>query len=427
MGSKLLKELGSVEGNIHDVNKATFNKPENKKKNREIDVAVMMLFKNIYILKDFITNPVETCRKITTEYADLPYSKEFVELTKAVNCSHTKEQAITLGKGKIIEYINKVKEECGTKYDIINNKVAENVDVINKAQEVVNLSFDADTLSRRYQQATENEYFTKYTVGNVEKIFIPAGIEISPIMQVIRFLQVCQIVYSRNQNDEINYLINSIANIAKDAEGKAAYIVANNNYLYQQQFNKTRFEFSPFAEELVKLGGKSKEDYYKNVIKKEFDNIPADSEEYLILDMVQNMINNTAGKRELLVNKLEELKQAYTIIIDADSKLDLVGVLNKITEDLLEPIDKMTITIEDYSTRADHLRLVIQNMLSIRERTEDLLNAIKLAPNNFVYTIDKIYKLLDKVMVKSTINKGREKEGELIVTNNVLGDTNATK
>ena len=75
----------------------------------------------------------------------------------------------------------------------------------------------------------------------------------------------------------------------------------------------------------------------------------------------------------------------------------------------------MTITVDEYSKKLDDYKLVIQNILTLRDRVETFLELVKNAPNNFFFLDDKIYKLIDKILVKSTMYKGQENKPQVII------------
>ena len=75
----------------------------------------------------------------------------------------------------------------------------------------------------------------------------------------------------------------------------------------------------------------------------------------------------------------------------------------------------MTITVDEYSKKLDDYKLVIQNILTLRDRVETFLELVKNAPNHFFFLDDKIYKLIDKILVKSTMYKGQENKPQVII------------
>ena len=179
MKTTIIKELRTVQDSIKDVNNTVCNNPENKKRNRDIDVATLMLFKDLTLLKEFITNPVDTANEIVRTHGDLPYSKDFAEVYKAVNCEHTKDQGMTIGRNKIIANIRKIADEIKSKYKTTQDLVKPVLDSIEETAQLVNGSFDSVTQQRRYTQATENEYFTNFTKSVIDKYFVPESIEVA--------------------------------------------------------------------------------------------------------------------------------------------------------------------------------------------------------------------------------------------------------
>lgn len=413
--SKILKEFNNLEAGMKDVNKPIFNNPGNKKRSRELDVAVMMFFKNAIILKEFISNPVQSCNDITRIHSDLPYSKDFVELTKALNCSHTKEQGTTIGVKKIVEYIGKVKEECITKSNGLEDKVKEAIEVIDGVKELTNNSFDYDTLARRYQQATENDYFSNHTANNVDKILVPEAIAVGPTMSVNKFLKTILRVYPNGNKNKFGLLFNSLKDLIKDVVGKKTYIDANNKYLFTTQFNKTRFEYSDFTKDLSSIGTDKKNIYYKEVIQSEFEQLPKFDDPADKLAILKDLVEVTKDKVSHSINAFDNLSTAYNDLSSAVSNLSIQELLNTIYTTVIEPMGNMTITVDEYSKKLDDYKLVIQNILTLRDRVETFLELVKNAPNNFFFLDDKIYKLIDKILVKSTMYKGQENKPQVII------------
>lgn len=416
MKTTIIKELTDIETGMKDINRPVFNKPENKKRNRELDIATLMLFKNLLILKEFVSNPVQSCTDITRIHSDLPYSKDFVELTKALNCSHTKEQGTVIGKGKIIEAIKKNITECVEKSKPLTEKVNESIAEIEKTIELVRSSFDSETAKRRYTQATENEYFTNYTKGFLDKVFVPAAIDISPTISPSKFVQTASLVYGARQKEQFATLVGILNGIILDTDEKYGYIEANNKYILTTQFNKTRFEYPEISGVPVKYGETKKEIYYKNTMKETFEKLPGGYEDKVDkLATFKTMVDNTEGLVDELVNNLEVVKGKYLELNSTSEKFDLPGFFKTIENEIVQPMESMTITLDDYSKKLDNYKIVVQNLLTLRNRIESYLEVLKPAPTNFYYTIDKLYKLIDKVLVKSTMSKGKEKEPQVII------------
>lgn len=413
--SKILNQLPHLESGMKDVNRPVFNNPENKKRNRDLDVAILMLFKNMLILKEFIINPVQSCGEITRIHADLPYSKDFVELTKAINCSHTKEQGTSIGIKKLVEAIGKVKEECKEKCTSVNSKIGESVNEIDTIKELSTSSFDGETLGRRLAQATENDYFTNHTVNNVDKILVPAAITMGPTVSVNKFLKAIKDVYLNNDKG-FNTLINSISDLVKDTDGKLAYIEANNKYMFTTQFNKTKFEFSDFSNELKELGNPKKDLFFNKLIKTTAESIPQEEGTTDKLSLIKEMIDGTSVKVASLNENLDKLKELYNALLQVADKIPLVVTLDSIYNDLVVPMGSMTISLDEYSAKLDNYKIVIQNLCTLRDRIETFVELVKPSVTNLYNVDDKIYKYIDKILVKSTMYKGQEKEPQVLIT-----------
>ena len=413
--SKILNQLPHLESGMKDVNRPVFNNPENKKRNRDLDVAILMLFKNMLILKEFITNPVQSCGEITRIHADLPYSKDFIELTKAINCSHTKEQGTSIGVKKLVEAIGKVKDECVTKCSSVNSKIEEAINEIDTIKELSTSSFDGSTLSRRLAQATENDYFTNHTVNNVDKILVPAAINMGPTVSVNKFLKAIKDIYLNNDKG-YSTLINSVSDLIKDTEGKLAYIEANNKYIFTTQFNKTKFEFADFNNELKELGNPKKDLFFNKLVKSVAETIPQEEGTTDKLSLIKEMIDGTSSKVTSLNENLDKLKELYTKLCEVANNIPLVNTLESIYNDLVVPMGNMTISLDEYSAKLDNYKIVVQNLSTLRDRIETFVELIKPSVNNLYNVDDKIYKYIDKILVKSTMYKGQEKEPQTIIT-----------
>ena len=72
METTIIKEIPVIEQSLKDVNNTVSNNPDNKKRNRDIDVAALMLVKNMTLLKNFLTDPVTTADDIIKKHGDLP-------------------------------------------------------------------------------------------------------------------------------------------------------------------------------------------------------------------------------------------------------------------------------------------------------------------------------------------------------------------
>lgn len=411
----IIRELPSLKENINNANNKVCNNPENKKKNRPIDVAVLMLFKNMILLKDFILDPLQTANKIMTVHGDLPYSKDFKEYYTAINCAHTKNQGVELGKDKIISNIKKIAEEIVSKYKPLAVIVKEPLDSIDKTLQLVESSFDSVAINRRWNQATENIAFTNYTLTNVDRIFAPEAIHVNPAISLMNFLRLCGNIYPSNFKVTLGYVSVELDNLYKDIVGKLEYINANNKYLKTTQFNKTKICYEDIKPEILFYGLDSKEDFYKEVFRREFEGLPQD-DEVTKQDTIFKLVSSTEQVKSDILLELNKIKEIYGKLASIDFGIE--GIVGEIVNNVVLPLGSLTITTDEYDQLLEGYKLVMHNLLSVYDHSLQLVEGTMNASTNAYYVSDRIYKLLDKLLLKSTMEKGKEKQ-----TNKINYDT----
>lgn len=416
MTSKIIKELTNLEHGIKDANNPVVNNKENKRKNREIDVATLMFFKNMIILKEFILNPLQTADIIIKVHGDLPYSKDFPELYKAINSQHTKNQGVQIGKEKIVAYIKQTAEEIKSKYKPLNDLVSEPITKIEKLIELVDTAFDYPTIIRRWQQATENEHFTNFTLTNVDKYFAPEGIEVSSTISLINFLRVCVILYPNAFITLLEEAANTLSSLNKDIMAKVAYIEVNNKYMKTKQFNKTKIVYPEVIEwSKSPACADKKEDAYKLLVQETFSKLPTENEENK-KDLFYKLVTETENIRDNLVLELNKVKLAYEQLGKLELGID--SVVDTIIKTVVEPMDAMSITVDDYAEYLDSYKLVVHNLLNVYDNAIRYIELVSNVPANAYYITDRIHTLLDKVLIASSMDKGVEKQPNFIAYDN---------
>lgn len=408
MRPAIFRQIATLDKNISDVNNPVVNNKENKKRNREIDVALLMFFKNTLLLKEFIQNPLDTANSIIKIHGDLPYSKDFPDIYKGINSEHTKTQAVQIGKEKIVAYIKKVGEEIVSKYKPLTELVREPLENIEKLIELVNITFDYSTMSRRLSQATETEHFTKFTITNIDKYVAPAGVEVSSSISLINFLRACNVVYTDIYNSVLSEVVKDLKTVSTDTMAKLSFITINNKYLGTNQFNKTKIVYDELDTPLAKIGEAKKDFFYRKYIVESFHQLPTEKGDESKLELFASLVVKTEKIKDEMVGLLNLIKNAYAELGKLEIGID--GVVDTIINDVVEPMSNMTITLEEYSTKLDDYRLVIQNLLSVYDNTIRHIELNDNVPSNVFHAVSTIYSMLDKVLIKSTMFKGVEKQ-----------------
>lgn len=420
MKVSIIRELPGIETSIKDVNNTVCNNPDNKKRNREIDVATLMLFKDMVILKDFLQDPVTTASSVNKSQGDLPYSKDFVDIFKAVNGIHTKDQGIIIGKSKIIANIKKIAEEIKAKYKTTEALVAPIINTIEETIQLVDSSFDAVTQQRRYQQATENEYFSNFTKTNIDKFFVPESISITSTMPLSKFLLCCLTVYGGKSNAGIELASCLVKELDTDLAKKIAYINVNNKYMGTTQFNKTQIVYPEPDTKILRYNNPSKNDCYVAEFLELDKTLPQADEKTDKLEVLKQLVDLTVPKKHNLISVLQSLKEDLTTLASKD--LNIPGVIDALVTNVIDPMTNVSITLDEYSQKLDEYKIVLHNMLNIYDKVVTTLENIINVPTNTYYIPDRIYKLIDKTLIKSTMEKGLEKQPTTIVNDTTPND-----
>lgn len=413
MKVSIIRELPNVEASIKDVNNTVCNNPENKKRNREIDVATLMLFKDMVLLKNFLEDPVTTASTISKSQGDLPYAKDFVEIFKAVNGVHTKDQGIVLGKNKIITNIKKIAEEIKSKYKTTETLIMPNLNVIDETLQLIDSSFEAGLQQRRYQQATENYYFTQFTRSNIDKFFVPESISITSTMPLSKFLVCCLEIYSNTRNTGIELARALLKELDTDLTRKIAYFNLNNKYMGSTQFNKTQIVYPEPDPKILRYNNPSKKDCYLVEFIDLDKNLPQPEEKMDKLQVLKQLVDLTISKRHSLISSVQSLKEDLVTLASKD--LNIPAVVDSLISTVVEPMVNVSITLEDYSKRLDEYKIVLHNMLNVYDKVMTTIDNIINVPTNAYYISDRIYKLIDKTLIKSSMEKGQEKKPTSIV------------
>lgn len=408
MRSSIFRQITTLDKNINDANNSVVNNKENKKRNREIDVALLMFFKNTLLLKEFIQNPLDTANAIIKQHGDLPYSKDFPDIYKAINSEHTKTQAVQIGKEKIVSYIKKVAEEVIAKYKPLTELVREPIENIEKLIELVNITFDYSTMSRRLSQATETEHFSKFTINNIDKYVAPEGVNVSSSISLINFLRVCNQVYTDIYTSVLSEVIKDLNTVTNDIMGKLSFITVNNKYLGSNQFNKTKIIYSELESPLAKIGEAKKDFFYRRYIVETFHQLPAEKGDESKLELFSSLVEKTEKIKDEMVGLLNLIRTAYAELGKLEIGLD--SIITTIVNDVVEPMSNMTITVAEYSTTLDDYRVVIQNLISVYDNAIKHIELNDNVPANVFHAVSTIYSMLDKVLIKSTMFKGVEKQ-----------------
>lgn len=417
MKTTIIKELRTVQDSIKDVNNTVCNNPENKKRNRDIDVATLMLFKDLTLLKEFITNPVDTANEIVRTHGDLPYSKDFAEVYKAVNCEHTKDQGMTIGRNKIIANIRKIADEIKSKYKTTQDLVKPVLDSIEETAQLVNGSFDSVTQQRRYTQATENEYFTNFTKSVIDKYFVPESIEVSTGLSLSKFLTAVLIIYNNKYTDIFNKVDETLSELDNDLVKKIAYINANNKYMGTTQFNKTQIVYPDVCPKSIRYNNPSKKDCYMSFFLEVNNSLPTLEGPVDKLQVLKNLVDTIDTRKSELLSGLEKMRGLLESIANKD--LNIPAIIDGLVTSIVEPMVNMSITLDDYNSKLDDYTIVMHNLLSIYDKLVTSIENITNVPTNVYYIPDRIYKLVDKTLIKATMDKGNEKKPSSVVYNNI--------
>ena len=417
MKTTIIKELRTVQDSIKDVNNTVCNNPENKKRNRDIDVATLMLFKDLTLLKEFITNPVDTANEIVRTHGDLPYSKDFAEVYKAVNCEHTKDQGMTIGRNKIIANIRKIADEIKSKYKTTQDLVKPVLDSIEETAQLVNGSFDSVTQQRRYAQATENEYFTNFTKSVIDKYFVPESIEVSTGLSLSKFLTAVLIIYNNKYTDIFNKVDETLSELDNDLVKKIAYINANNKYMGTTQFNKTQIVYPDVCPKSIRYNNPSKKDCYMSFFLEVNNSLPTLEGPVDKLQVLKNLVDTIDTRKSELLSGLEKMRGLLESIANKD--LNVPAIVDGLVTSMVEPMVNMSITLDDYNSKLDDYTIVMHNLLSIYDKLVTSIENITNVPTNVYYIPDRIYKLVDKTLIKATMDKGKEKKPSSVVYNNI--------
>lgn len=417
MKTTIIKELRTVQDSIKDVNNTVCNNPENKKRNRDIDVATLMLFKDLTLLKEFITNPVDTANEIVRTHGDLPYSKDFAEVYKAVNCEHTKDQGMTIGRNKIIANIRKIADEIKSKYKTTQDLVKPVLDSIEETAQLVNGSFDSVTQQRRYTQATENEYFTNFTKSVIDKYFVPESIEVSTGLSLSKFLTAVLIIYNNKYTDIFNKVDETLSELDNDLVKKIAYINANNKYMGTTQFNKTQIVYPDVCPKSIRYNNPSKKDCYMSFFLEVNNSLPTLEGPVDKLQVLKNLVDTIDTRKSELLSGLEKMRGLLESIANKD--LNIPAIIDGLVTSIVEPMVNMSITLDDYNSKLDDYTIVMHNLLSIYDKLVTSIENVANVPTNVYYIPDRIYKLVDKTLIKATMDKGNEKKPSSVVYNNI--------
>ena len=417
MKTTIIKELRTVQDSIKDVNNTVCNNPENKKRNRDIDVATLMLFKDLTLLKEFITNPVDTANEIVRTHGDLPYSKDFAEVYKAVNCEHTKDQGMTIGRNKIIANIRKIADEIKSKYKTTQDLVKPVLDSIEETAQLVNGSFDSVTQQRRYTQATENEYFTNFTKSVIDKYFVPESIEVSTGLSLSKFLTAVLIIYNNKYTDIFNKVDETLSELDNDLVKKIAYINANNKYMGTTQFNKTQIVYPDVCPKSIRYNNPSKKDCYMSFFLEVNNSLPTLEGPVDKLQVLKNLVDTIDTRKSELLSGLEKMRGLLESIANKD--LNIPAIIDGLVTSIVEPMVNMSITLDDYNSKLDDYTIVMHNLLSIYDKLVTSIENITNVPTNVYYIPDRIYKLVDKTLIKATMDKGNEKKPSSVIYNNI--------
>lgn len=413
METTIIKEIPVIEQSLKDVNNTVSNNPDNKKRNRDIDVAALMLVKNMTLLKNFLTDPVTSADDIIKKHGDLPYSKEFPDIFKAVNCEHTKEQGVTIGKSKIIAAIRKIADEIKSKYKDTSTIFRSTVDNIDEVSQLVNGSFDMVTQQRRYSQATENEYFTNYTKTNIDKYFVPESIEISSGLPLSKFLLCCLNVYNGKYLDTINAGITALSELDNDLSKKIAYFNANNKYMGTTQFNKTQIVYPEVDKKLLRYNNPSKNDCYIAAFMEANNELPIADEKVDKLEVLKTLVDGTETRKTEITTSLDKYRNVLSSLVNKD--LNIPAVIDGLITAAIDPMVNVSITLDEYNLKLDEYTIVIHNLLSVYDKILTIAENTCNIPTNTYYIADRIYKLVDKVLIKSTMEKGQEKKASSVV------------
>ena len=417
MKTTIIKELRTVQDSIKDVNNTVCNNPENKKRNRDIDVATLMLFKDLTLLKEFITNPVDTANEIVRTHGDLPYSKDFAEVYKAVNCEHTKDQGMTIGRNKIIANIRKIADEIKSKYKTTQDLVKPVLDSIEETAQLVNGSFDSVTQQRRYTQATENEYFTNFTKSVIDKYFVPESIEVSTGLSLSKFLTAVPSIYNNKYTDIFNKVDETLSELDNDLVKKIAYINANNKYMGTTQFNKTQIVYPDVCPKSIRYNNPSKKDCYMSFFLEVNNSLPTLEGPVDKLQVLKNLVDTIDTRKSELLSGLEKMRGLLESIANKD--LNIPAIIDGLVTSIVEPMVNMSITLDDYNSKLDDYTIVMHNLLSIYDKLVTSIENVANVPTNVYYIPDRIYKLVDKTLIKATMDKGNEKKPSSVVYNNI--------
>lgn len=396
MNNEVVKQLPNVDNGLHDVNNTIVNNPDNKKRNRGLDTCALVLIKNMILLREFIENPGQIAADITKIHGDLPYSKDFIEITKAVNCEYTRTQGVEIGKAKIIEYIRKVADEVKTKYKDTRALVQPNIDAITKLLEVIENTIDPYMLQRRFDQSSDGEELLKYMNGLIDKIFVPESVEVSPTFSLSSFLKTLENVYNKSYGELTNMVLSNLETIQKDLEAKLAYIEVNDKYITNNQFNKTKIQYGDIEGALVRLGTDDKEAYYKEYL----NNNKADEINDLDkLTLIKDVITRTTKIKEDLITVLTAIKQKHEDI--AGIEIGIPAYIEKMISSTVGPMENMTITTNEYTILTNNYSITLHNLLNIYDRLDCNLELTAKAVDNIFYITNRIYGLLNKLSLKT--------------------------
>lgn len=359
------------------------------------------------LFKQYMSNPDEVVRNIVNN-KDLSFAKEFENIQEGLGGTFTRNQAIEIGKNKLLEifkrYVDEACEHNMNVNKVINSNSRVLEDKVNVANGIVDLKLLTSRIELYMKNSLTSEFMTrkiKSYVDDVKYEFIPASTPaefLNNIREIFSLISVCD--------------LSDVDTAWKKYEIRKAKLCHNYSQLGTDDYVRETLKVEASVDD--RTSNDLLKDYMQKYSVSGIEDTPA-------VDILTTIINDMERRVETLRENIFNVNNKFIKYVESDNIAK--DILTNITDEIVTPFVKGQMSDEEFGKLYNDAILALDNFLILLKDITITINNTYSTMYKHVEIFEKLYMLIEELSIRGTIpeaSNNPEKERELRLAQKVV-------
>ena len=354
------------------------------------------------LIKQYMSNPDEVVNNIVNN-KDLSFAREFENIQEGLTGTFTRNQAIEIGKNKLLEVFKRYVEEACEHKTNVNKIINSNSRVLQDRVNVTTGIVDLKLLNTRVDLYMKNSLTTEFMtrkiksyVDDVKYEFIPASTPaefLNNIREIFSLISVCD--------------LSGVEEAWKKYEIRKAKLCHNYSQLGTDDYTRETLEIESIKDN--KTSDELLKEYMQKYGVTGIEDTPA-------TDILTTIINDMERRTNSLRENVVTINDKFSKYVEND---DIVkDILSNITDEIVTPYVKGEMNTEEFTKLYADAILALDNFLILLKDITIVINNTYTTAYKHIEIFEKLYMLIEELGIRGTIpeaatNPEKEKEFRL--------------